>query len=127
MHSFKIFVDHELKLVKITAIGEIFQADGEKIITLARTTAAEHRYEVLYDIRQATMTITFARWFHMPRELPVYQNAKTRRVKAAVLVSPEDKAVEDYKFYEIVTGNLGINFKIFFDEAKAFRWLRTNS
>ncbi len=123
MNSFDIFVDHNLKLVKITATGELFQADGEKIISLARETAAEHSYHVLYDIRQATTTVSFSSWFHLPRELEVFQKLPTRKVKAAVLVSAGDKAVEDYKFYENVMENLGIPLRVFFSETEALEWL----
>lgn len=125
LSSFEVFVDHELRLVRITAIGELFQADGEKIISTARSTAAEHGYVVLYDIRQSTATVPFSSWFHMPRNLSVFQNFQTKRVKAAVLASPDDKAVEGYKFYEIVTENLGISLRIFFDEDEAIKWLQT--
>ena len=123
MNSFDVSLDHENRLVKITASGEFFQADGEKIITIARTTAAEHGYNALYDIRQATMTVNFASWYDIPRKLEVYKDLKTRRVKAALLVSPQDKAVEDYKFYEIVTDNVGLKLRVFFNEDEAFTWI----
>lgn len=127
MSNFEVSVDHELKLVKIIVTGEIFQEDGEKIITVARQTAAEHSYSLFYDIRQATTTVPFAQWFNLPRNLPVFQNPQIRKLAAAILVSPNDKAVEDYKFYEVVTNNLGIKLKIFFDENEAFEWLKANS
>ena len=81
---------------------------------------------MLYDVRQATTTVAFAGWFHLPRYLPVLQDSKTKSVKAAVLASPQDKAVEDYKFYEIVTDNVGIKLKVFFDELDALKWLNVN-
>lgn len=127
MSDFQVYVNHELKLVKITAAGELLREDGEKIITVARQTAAEHSYNLLYDIRLATSSISFARWFHLPRTLPVFQNSQSRNIAAAVLVSPDDKAVIDYKFYEVVTANLGFKLKIFFDENEALEWLRANS
>jgi hypothetical protein len=124
MHTFEVFVEHELKLVKIVVQGEMFLEDGEKIITVARTTAAEHGYDVLYDLREATTTVPFASWFHLPRNLPVFQNPRTRRVKAAVLASPKDKAVDDYKFFELVSDNVGLKLRIFFNEEKALKWLQ---
>ena len=42
MESFNISLDHELKLIRVTAIGEMFQADGERIITAAREAATEN-------------------------------------------------------------------------------------
>ena len=124
MNSFEILVDPDLELVKIIASGELLQADGEKIITLAREAAAKYSYNVLYDIRGATTTVAFSSWFHLPRELSVFQSLPTRRVKAAVLCSPNDKAVEDYKFYQTVMENLGISLRVFFDETEAADWLR---
>ena len=69
MESFNISLDHKLKLIRVTAIGEMFQADGERIITAAREAATENAYDILYDIRQATTSVPFASWFNLPREL----------------------------------------------------------
>lgn len=123
MDSFDLVLDDERHLVKITAAGEIYQEDGEKLITVARTTAAQHGYDLLYDIRKATAKIPFVSYFNLPRELQVYKDIKTRRVKAAVLISEKDKALKDYKFYETVTDNVGIKLRFFFDETEALEWL----
>jgi hypothetical protein len=123
MNSYDITLDPENQIVKIKAYGELFQKDGEEIITAARLKAAEHKYNVLYDMREATTTVNFASWFELPRKLDVFKNAATRSVKAAVLASNTDKAVDDYKFYEIVTDNIGIKIRVFFDEAEAVSWL----
>ena len=122
--SYEVLLDHENFLVKITAFGELYQKDGEEIITVARTTAAEYGYNVFYDIRQATTTVAFASWFHLPRKLEVFKDMKTRRVKAAILASKQDKAVGDYKFYETVTQNIGIQLRVFFNEDEALTWLK---
>lgn len=123
MSSFELFLDHARHLVRITAFGEFYQSDGEKMITTARLTAADHKYNVLYDIREATTTVNFSRWFTLPRELEVFKNRKARNVKAAILASKQDKAVKEYKFYETVTANLDINLRIFFDEKDALEWV----
>jgi len=106
----------------VTATGELFKADGEQIITLARTAAAEHGFCVLYDVRQSRTKVPIVEWFQLPRNLEVFMDTKKRRVKAAVLISPDD-AVDKYSFYETVTTNLGIKLKIFFDEDDAIEWL----
>ncbi len=123
MSSFEIKLDHENRLVRVTGTGEFFQPDGEKLITAARTAAGERDYSIFYDMRRATTTVHFASWFSLPRKLDVFNQLKTRRVKAAILVLKEDKAVEDYKFYELVTDNIGIKIRVFFDETEAFTWL----
>ncbi len=115
MSSFGVSLDHELHLVRITASGTLYQKDGEKIITTARTAAAENNFNVLYDIRHATAVVSFASWFKLPRELDVLKNTKTRNLKAAVLASQNDKAVEEYKFYETVMANVGLNLRVFFN------------
>ncbi len=127
MSSFEVYLDHETKLVKINAFGEFFQEDGEKIITAARTTATEYGYNIFYDFRQATTTVNLASWFNLPRDLEVFKKTETRRAKAVVLVAKTDKAVEGYKFFETVTENVGINFRVFFNEVEAIEWVTGKS
>jgi hypothetical protein len=123
MSTFEIFLDNERHIVKVTAFGELFQKDGEEIITAARTTAVEQSYNVLYDIRQATTTVAFASWFNLPRNLDVFKDTNAWRTRAAVLVSKQDKAIDDYKFYETVAANLGLKLRVFFEEAEAIEWV----
>jgi len=123
MSPFDVFLDSERQLVKVVASGELFQSDGEKIITAAREKAAENNYNILYDIRNATTTVAFASWYRLPRDLDIFKNPKTRQIKAAVLVSQTDKALEGYKFYEVVTENVGLKLRIFFEETEALEWL----
>lgn len=122
MSSFDVCLDHENRLVKVTAFGEIYLKNGEEIITAARTTAAEHRYNIIYDFRKTQTIVSYADLYNLARRLEVYSIPETRRVKAAIIISPDDKAVEDYKFYEIVTDNVGIQLRIFFDETEAEKW-----
>lgn len=124
MSSFNLFLDHQSRFVRVTAFGELYQKEGEEIITNARMAAAEHQYGILYDIREVTSIIDFASWFKLPRELNVFRDPKTRNVRAAILTSPKDKAVQEYKFYETVTANLGIQIKVFFEEDEAVEWLK---
>ncbi|MGC2238095.1 MAG: hypothetical protein WA584_18180 [Pyrinomonadaceae bacterium] len=123
MSSFEVFIDAELRLVKVTAFGEFFQKDGEEIITTARKAAAEHDYNIIYDMRQATTTVAFASWFNLPRNLDVFKDIEPWRTRVAVLASKQDKALNDYKFYETVTGNLGLKIRVFFEETEAMKWL----
>ena len=122
MSSFDIFLDHENQLVKITLNGELYLKLGEEIITTARKTAAEHRYNIVYDLRNAQTIVSYADLYNLARRLEVYNNPETRRVKSAILLSPEDKAMEDYKFYELVTDNVGLQLRIFVDETDAKKW-----
>ncbi len=123
MKTFEVSLENELHLVKVTVFGELFQKDGEEIVTVARTTAVEHGYNILYDMRQATTTVPFASWFNLPRNLDVFKDVKTLRTRVAVLASKQDKAVGDYKFYETVVANLGLKLRVFFEEDEAIEWL----
>jgi hypothetical protein len=123
MSHFEVYLDSERRLVRVVASGELFQKDGEKIISIAREKAAENGFDILYDIRAATTTVAFASWYKLPRELEVFKNPRARQAKTAVIVSRTDKALKDYKFYEIVTENVGIKLRVFFEENEALAWL----
>ena len=127
MSSFEVILDHENRLVRITVYGELYLKLGEEIITTARTTAAEHHYNAIYDLRKTQTIVSYADLYNLARRLDVYANPETRRVKSALILSPQDKAIEDYKFYEIVTDNVGLQLRIFFDETEAGNWLSGKS
>lgn len=123
MDSYEITLDDKLKLVRVKAAGSLRQADGEKLITLAREKAGEKGFHILYDIRRATTVVPFASWFNLPRKLEVFKAETAWKIKAAVLASADDKAMKGYNFYETVTENLGFSVRIFTDEEKALAWL----
>lgn len=124
MPKFDIFTDDRLRLVKVVAQGELFQGDGEAIISAARTKAMENKYDILYDIRQATTTVLFSSWFELPRKLEVFQEEESWNVKAAILASPDDKAVDEYRYYETIIAELGFKLRVFFNEDEALKWLQ---
>ncbi len=123
MSAFDISLDSENRLVRVVASGELFQSDGEQLITTARQKAGETGYNILCDMRAATTTVAFVSWYRLPRELEVFKDPKARQAKTALLVSPTDKALDGYKFYEVVTDNVGLKFRIFFEEIDALKWL----
>ena len=125
-YSFDIFLDDERRLVRVVVKGEVFQAEGEKIITTARETAAKYNYNILCDMRAATTTVDFARWYRLPRDLEVFNISEARKTKSAVIILQTDTALEGYKFYETVSDNLGFKTRIFFEEAEALQWLDQN-
>ncbi len=121
MDQYKVLLDDELKLVRVIAYGDLTKSLGKEIITEARKLAAASRYGILYDVRNATVRVALAEWFFLPRELEVLQTQPTRSVKVAVLIPPEQ--MEEYKFYENVTSNIGLSVKIFLDEDEAIAWM----
>jgi hypothetical protein len=117
-----ITLDAERRLARIIARGELDREQGEEIITRALSTAAEHQYNILCDVRQAVVKVTLADWFYMPRTLAIFKNEEVRAINTAILIAP-GKQEDEYKFYETVIHNLGMNLKIFLKEEDALEWL----
>jgi len=120
--DYTITLDPENVIVRIVVHGEFNKELGEEIISNARKTASEHKYHILCDVTKAKADVSLVDWFYLPRTLPVLQNLETRSIKAAVIIAPGDQE-NDYKFYENVTHNVGLNIKIFFKEEVAIKWL----
>ncbi len=95
MNSYEILIDAENRLVKVVAVGQLLQADGEKIISQARAEAMKNGYNILYDIRKATTKVELADWFHLPRKLQVFKDVKARQIIAAIIASKYDKDVSE--------------------------------
>jgi hypothetical protein len=121
MDQYSLNFDEHLHLVKVVAHGDLPRPLGEEIITKARILASEYDCGILYDVRKASVNVSLADWFFMPRELEVLQGGKTRSRKAAVVVSASEE--DEYRFYETVVDNLGLNIKIFLTEEEAIDWL----
>ncbi len=121
--QYTITLDSERGLIRVVAQGELVKEAGEEIVTKARTIAVEHQYNILCDVRQAKVIVSLADWFLMPRRLAIFKDAKARFLKKAILITPGIQE-EDYKFYETVTHNLGLNLMIFFGEEDALEWLK---
>jgi hypothetical protein len=123
--QYTITLDKERGFVHVIARGELVRAVGDEIITEARMKAAECRCNIFCDIRETTFKVGFAEWYFLPRRLNVYNNLKTRFIRTAILINP-GKQEKIFKFFEIVAQNLGLNIKIFLNEAKALSWLNKN-
>jgi hypothetical protein len=123
--EYNIKLDNENGIVLVVARGELNKKLGEEIITNARTTAREHKYNILYDVTQATVLVSLIDWFFLPRTLPVLQNLEIRIIRAAVLIPAGDQEIT-YKFYETVTHNVGMDLRIFLKEDEAIKWLKRN-
>jgi len=118
--EYNIKLDNKNGIVHVVARGELTQKLGEEIITNARTTAIEHKYNILYDVTQATVLVSLIDWFFLPRTLPVLQNLEIRIIRAAVLIPAGDQE-RAYKFYETVTHNIGMDLRIFLKEDEAIK------
>ncbi len=120
--QFSITIDEEKQLVRVVARGEVNRELGHGIVSKSLLTAANHQCNILCDVRDATIRVSLADWFYMPRMLSVFKDPKVHTVVTALLIAP-GKQESDYKFYETVVHNLGMNFKIFTNEKDALEWL----
>jgi hypothetical protein len=121
--KYTITPDNKNGIVRVVARGELDKKLGEEVITKARMTAAELQYNILCDVRHAQVKVYFTDWFFLPRTLPIYTDNKIRLIKVALLISSGNQESE-YRFYETVTHNAGMNLRIFLKEKEAVEWLR---
>ena len=119
---YTITLDHERGLVRVAAVGEFVRNRGDELITHASLKAAEHRYNILCDVRSANAKVSLADWFFLPRRLAVYRDVKTRSISTALVVAA-GRQERGYRFFETVTSNLGMNIRVFLDEKDALAWL----
>ena len=50
MDSFDVFLDNDLRLVKVFVKGDVSESDGRRVISTARELASEHNYNILLKI-----------------------------------------------------------------------------
>ena len=127
MNKFNTSLDETQKIVRATANGVMMKSDIEQMITDVRKAAAEHGFNVLYDLRNATTKVPFAEWYYIPRNLPIFKEPNAKEIKGVMLISAGDKAVKGYQFYETVADNLGFSIRTFFDETEALNWLNEDN
>ena len=122
MGEYNITVDDANAIIRVVASGNFDKELGDKMITETRTAASKYGYNIFCDATKAIVKVSVIEWFLLPRTLPVLQNKEIRTIKSAVLI-PSDEQKENYKFYETVTYNVGMNLKVFFNEEDAMNWL----
>jgi hypothetical protein len=122
MGEYKITLDHSNAIVRVVATGNFDKYLGDKMITKTRIAASENGYNIFCDATKAKVNVSVIDWFNLPRTLPVLQDQNIRRIKSAILI-PSGKQAENYKFYETVTYNVGMNLRVFLDEEEAINWL----
>ncbi|MBK8811050.1 MAG: hypothetical protein IPN69_10005 [Acidobacteria bacterium] len=59
MPAINISIDHSMRLIRLTASGVFYREDGETMISDARRLAAEHDYDLFYDVRDAISKVAF--------------------------------------------------------------------
>ena len=119
---YTITLDHERRLVHVTAQGEFEIKTGDELIIKSMNIAAEHQYNILCNVRASRAKADLGDWFFLPRRLGVYKDLKSRNTRTAILVSP-GRQENVYRYFETVAVNVGLRIKVFLDETKALEWL----
>lgn len=116
------YVESE-KTVLITNSGDLtyedFVSEAEEAVALMQ----QHQTSLcLVDDRDYNHPAKIADLYRIVDVYESFGVSKTERV--ALLFSPENPFMDDFKFFETVCRNRGFNFKIFFDEIEAKNWLK---
>lgn len=113
--------NQEIILVKNT--GELtYQDFDEHIGEVAALSKANNVFQILSDNTEMITDLGTLAIYSFPT---LYEEAGlSRRSKIAVLISPEDRGIDDFKFYETVCQNNGYRSKIFFQYEDALEWLK---
>ena len=120
--EYTIDVNDDQRIVHVVARGIFYPPLGDEMIIKSLNTAADHGYPILCDARESVAKVSLFDWFFLPRRLWVYRHARTRNIRTAIVVTAgEQESI--YRFFETVTTNLGLNIRIFLDEAIAKHWL----
>ncbi len=121
MAQYKISFDPEHNITWVELTGDLDREIGDNVITESRLVASETDSDLLYDVRQSVAKVSLADWFFLPRRLDTLKDPEAGSKKVAVVVSSQDLA--DYRFYEDVARNAGLQFKVFLNEIEALGWL----
>ena len=122
MSELQFTVDHDRSLIHVVCTGDIDKEGGVEIISRARESAVEHNYNILYDMRDASVDVKLADWYLLPRNKDLIKNSESHTINVSIL-APTDNAESNYKFYETAATNIGLSVRVFTDEAKALDWL----
>ncbi|MBK7706275.1 MAG: hypothetical protein IPJ30_10955 [Acidobacteria bacterium] len=126
MPAINISIDHSMRLIRLTASGVFYREDGETMISDARRLAAEHDYDLFYDVRDAISKVDFKDWFQLPKRLSLVKDNATKNPRVALLISASKDESTGYVFYEFVAQNAGLNVRSFANEREAFVWLTSD-
>lgn len=117
-----IRVDERRLLVIVEAIGPIDAGSLTPMVTEARSTAAAHGFNILYDFRDARPgDIKTGDVFWFPRRIPALAKPEARRVRIALLYPMDQR--DFARFWETTFQNAGLRARAFEKEAEADAWL----
>ncbi|GMR08278.1 MAG: hypothetical protein BMS9Abin26_1283 [Gammaproteobacteria bacterium] len=123
-----IAVDDEQQLILVKASGHLNGKNAEKTALRSRELALQHGYGVLLDYLDLRLDASIIELYEFPRSNPIVTDKARKGVRVAVLIA-RGEDVDNWRFYEATSRNMGVNVKVFIeDEATARVWVacRTN-
>ena len=120
MTNYDITIHDELRIVQVTAHGNIDKQFIKDCISNARLSAEEKGHNLLYDFSDTFSSISIVDLYYLPREMNILNKPEARRIKIAELPG---KPRNLWEFYDTVAKNLGFIHMLFDYEADAIKWL----
>ncbi len=115
-----IKVIHTKDFINTTATGIFdFAASKQALLDIASQITKPGEYEIFVDTREADMVLSVVDIFELGQALAAHSSL--RRSKIALLTSMSD--ADQAQFFETVTVNQGVRFRVFTDFEKAITWL----
>jgi hypothetical protein len=116
---------HARDFLKTTPEGELDLATSKRLLlTLASESAAPRQFDILIDVRQSTVRLTFMDITELVDMM--IEQRESFRSKVAILNRPES-TLELAKFMELYAGNRGFQVGAFNDFEEAMTWLMTSN
>ena len=117
-----ITVDADLKIVKVFYKGELNSSTTNKLVYEARTRAHELGYNLLYDLRMATIKGSFSEMYFFAREHESLKMEAAKKIKSANII-PSNNKLKEWLFFETTANNAGLTWRAFRTEEEALAWL----
>ena len=117
-----ITVDNDLNIVKVIYEGELNSSTTNRLVYEARSRAHELGYNLLYDLRLATIKGSFSEMYFFAREHESLKMEEAKKIKSANII-PGNNKLKEWQFFETTANNAGLSWRAFKTEAEAVAWL----
>lgn len=121
---YAIRVDHSQRLIRVNYQGGIDLANAAVMTAEARDLANRHRFQLLYDFREARITASLTAVGEFPSHYVAPVTGDHPLTASANIICSDDN-LEYWHFYGRACETAGIIWQAFFDEASALAWLKT--
>lgn len=124
MMKVKTIIDQKLQLVRLTVSGNINIDEGKEMIRDARRNALKYGFNLLYDMRQATLDASVTDLYKLVWDGEVFDDPEMYKARVGILV--KESKLADYQFYETTASNAGLTVKVMHEEAELIKWISQN-